>query len=119
MTPRRFYLLLGLIVLLGFAVRMAYLLAVKWDQPLWGDAFTYHWTATALDESGVATGTALDLGTTATVGWTPYNNYGFFFGSGACQAGNGQRVRVTLAVTDSAGQTGTTLQEVRVVCPPV
>lgn len=47
-TSRRFFLLLGLITLLGFAVRMAYLLIVKWDQPLWGDAFTYHWTANGL-----------------------------------------------------------------------
>ena len=48
MTRRRFYLLLGLIVLLGFAVRMAYLLLVKWDQPIWGDAFTYHYTANGI-----------------------------------------------------------------------
>ncbi|HEY3360074.1 MAG TPA: hypothetical protein VGQ83_42880 [Polyangia bacterium] len=80
--------------------------------------FTYHWTATALSDTGVVQGTPVDLGTTATATWTPYDNYAFFFGSGACQVGNGQRVRVTFAVTDSAGQTGTTVQEVRVVCTP-
>ena len=48
MTRRRFYLLLGLIVLLGFGIRMAYLLLVKWDQPIWGDAFTYHYTANGI-----------------------------------------------------------------------
>lgn len=47
-TPRRFYLLLGLIVLLGFAVRMAYMFAAKWDQSIWGDAFTYHYTANGI-----------------------------------------------------------------------
>jgi 4-amino-4-deoxy-L-arabinose transferase-like glycosyltransferase len=47
-TPRRFYLLLGLIVLLGFAVRMIYMFTAKWDQSIWGDAFTYHYTANGI-----------------------------------------------------------------------
>jgi hypothetical protein len=47
-TRRRFFVLLGLITLLGFAVRLAYLLIVKWDQSIWGDAFTYHYTANGI-----------------------------------------------------------------------
>jgi hypothetical protein len=80
--------------------------------------FTYRWTATALTEAGEVQGAALDLGTAATVTWRPFDDYAFFFGSGLCQAVNGQRVRVRLSVTDSAGLTGASVQEVRVLCPP-
>jgi 4-amino-4-deoxy-L-arabinose transferase-like glycosyltransferase len=47
-SSRRFYLLLGLVTLGAFAVRLAYALIVKWDQPVWGDAFTYHHVANGI-----------------------------------------------------------------------
>jgi hypothetical protein len=47
-SSRRFFVWLGVITALGLAVRLAYALIVKWDQPIWGDAFTYHYTANGL-----------------------------------------------------------------------
>jgi len=47
-ATRRFYISLSLIVLFGLAVRLVYMYFYKWDQRLWGDAFTYHWTANGI-----------------------------------------------------------------------
>lgn len=45
---KRFYLLLGLIVLAGLAVRLGYAAVYKWDQVPWGDALYYHGQANGL-----------------------------------------------------------------------
>jgi hypothetical protein len=80
--------------------------------------FAYAWTATALSETGVV-GNSISLGSTATVTWTPENSYSFFFGPGTCQSINGERVRITLVVTDSAGQVSSpVVHEIRIVCTP-
>jgi hypothetical protein len=47
-SSRRFFVLLGLVTLLGLAIRLAYTIGVRWDQNLWGDAFTYHFTANGI-----------------------------------------------------------------------
>ncbi|MSO79988.1 MAG: hypothetical protein EXQ79_10370, partial [Acidimicrobiia bacterium] len=47
-STRRFFWLLGLITAAGLAVRLGYVIGVRWDQKLWGDAFTYHHTANGL-----------------------------------------------------------------------
>ncbi|MCU1461335.1 MAG: hypothetical protein JWO37_1410 [Acidimicrobiales bacterium] len=44
----RFTLGLAAICLVGLVVRVAYVLIVKHDQKLWGDAFFYHWQADAI-----------------------------------------------------------------------
>ena len=46
--PSRFILGLGAICLVGLALRVAYVLIVKHDQKLWGDAFFYHYQAEAI-----------------------------------------------------------------------
>jgi len=45
---RRFWLWLALIVAVGLAVRLFYAIHFKWDQPVGGDAFFYHWQARLL-----------------------------------------------------------------------
>ena len=45
---RKFFIWLTVITLVGLGVRLAYMFIVKWDQPIWGDAFTYHWTANGI-----------------------------------------------------------------------
>ncbi|MGH9025379.1 MAG: glycosyltransferase family 39 protein, partial [Acidimicrobiia bacterium] len=45
---KRFYLLLGLIVLAGLAVRLGYAVFYKWDQVPWGDALYYHGQANGI-----------------------------------------------------------------------
>jgi hypothetical protein len=45
---RRFLSRLALITLLGLAVRLAFVLLVKRDQPVWGDTYVYHWGARLL-----------------------------------------------------------------------
>jgi hypothetical protein len=47
-STRRFFGLLGLVTAAGLAVRLGYVIGVRWDQKLWGDAFTYHFTANGL-----------------------------------------------------------------------
>jgi riboflavin transporter FmnP len=47
-STRRFFLLLGLITFFGLAIRLGYTIGVRWDQNLWGDAFTYHFTANGI-----------------------------------------------------------------------
>ncbi len=55
-STRRFFVLLGTVTALGLAVRLAYTIGVRWDQNLWGDAFTYHFTANGIaDGHGFAT----------------------------------------------------------------
>ena len=55
-SSRRFFLLLGLITAIGLGVRLGYAVESKWDQTIWGDAFTYHHTANGLvDGNGFQT----------------------------------------------------------------
>ena len=44
-SARRFWWWLGAAIALGLALRFAYALHYKWDQPVGGDAFYYHWQA--------------------------------------------------------------------------
>jgi hypothetical protein len=45
---RHFWLWLAVIVAVGLAVRLFYAIHYKWDQPVGGDAFYYHWQARLL-----------------------------------------------------------------------
>lgn len=46
--PRRFLTRLGLVTLLGFAIRLAFVLFTDRDQEVWGDSYVYHWGARLL-----------------------------------------------------------------------
>ncbi len=47
-STRRFFWLLGLITAAGLAIRLGYVIGVKWDQNLWGDPFTAHFMANGI-----------------------------------------------------------------------
>jgi hypothetical protein len=81
--------------------------------------FTFDVTVTALSEAGAVQGTPLDLGGAPSITWIPYrDSFALVTASGACATTSGQRIRLTLRVTDSAGQVGSSSQELRISCPP-
>lgn len=86
--------------------------------------FSFAWSARKLLNDGTPWGDTLTLGAAQNVTWKPRDTSSFFFpptfpaGNTGCAHTNGQRVLLTLRVTDRAGSVGVATREVRVVCPP-
>ncbi|MGH9027054.1 MAG: ArnT family glycosyltransferase, partial [Acidimicrobiia bacterium] len=49
-SSKRFYIALGVVVVAGLTLRIAYAVIWKWDQRIWGDALYYHEQGHALAE---------------------------------------------------------------------